>query len=260
MASITQFIAVVVIAVLVSSAVAAGISMVIPGPEGPEGPQGATGAQGPNGDTGETGATGPAGATGPTGATGAKGDKGDTGDIGPQGEQGIQGEQGPQGHQGIQGIQGPQGERGFGMPQTGNISVGYSAFVPQYYYYNVSYDPIDGIRNLNTAGPVTCYAPLQLPHGASITNVTCYVYDNDVDYFYFDLVRENEAAFHVMAYETNSPGSDTLGDTYFSAATIDYAIVDNNNYHYLLYINVPWSSSYTNYSFKYALIEYELPA
>ena len=146
------------------------------------------------------------------------------------------------------------------MPQTGNISVGYSAFVPQYYYYNVSYDPIDGIQNRNTAGPVNCYAPLQLPHGATITNVTCYVYDNDVDYFYFNLVRENESTFDVMAYETNSPGSDTLGDTHFSATTIDYATVDNNNYHYLLYINVPWSSSYYNYSFKYALIEYELPA
>ena len=49
MASMTQFIAVVVIAVLVSSAVAAGISMVIPGPEGPEGPPGPEGPEGPPG-------------------------------------------------------------------------------------------------------------------------------------------------------------------------------------------------------------------
>ena len=60
-----QFIAVVVIAVLVSSAIAVGVSIMMPGPEGPQGPQGDTGPQGPKGDTGDTGATGPA--TGPQG-------------------------------------------------------------------------------------------------------------------------------------------------------------------------------------------------
>lgn len=74
MASITQFIVVVVIAVLVSSAVAAAISIMIPGPEGPQGEKGETGATGPAGDTG---------------ATGAKGDKGDTGTTGPQGPPGV---------------------------------------------------------------------------------------------------------------------------------------------------------------------------
>jgi hypothetical protein len=81
----TQFIAVVVIAVLVSSAIAAGISIMIPGPEGPEGPKGPTGA------TGATGPAGPTGANGATGATGATGAKGDKGDTGPQGEQGLAG-------------------------------------------------------------------------------------------------------------------------------------------------------------------------
>ena len=72
MSSITQFIATVVIAVLVSSAVAAGISIMIPGPEGPQGPQGEQGDigfKGPQGDTGATGATGATGPQGPPGVT-----------------------------------------------------------------------------------------------------------------------------------------------------------------------------------------------
>ncbi len=88
MVSMTQLIAVIVIAVLASSAVAAGVSIMVPGPEGPEGPQGEqgiTGAQGPQGEQGETGDTGPRGATGLTGATGA------TGPQGPQGEPGDPG-------------------------------------------------------------------------------------------------------------------------------------------------------------------------
>ena len=98
-----KLIAGIVIAIVTASAVSAGVSMLIPGPqgpEGPEGPEGATGSQGPQGETGDTGpagATGPAGPAGATGATGEKGDKGDTGDTGPQGAQGEQGIQGPPG-------------------------------------------------------------------------------------------------------------------------------------------------------------------
>jgi hypothetical protein len=91
MSSMKQFIVVVVIAVLASSAIAAGLTIIIPGPEGPEGPKGDAGPQGPAGATGATGATGPAGATGATGPTGATGAKGDTGDTGPQGELGPPG-------------------------------------------------------------------------------------------------------------------------------------------------------------------------
>ena len=43
MVSMTQLIAIIVVAILASSAVAAGISIMIPGPEGPEGPQGEQG-------------------------------------------------------------------------------------------------------------------------------------------------------------------------------------------------------------------------
>ena len=77
-----------IIAILVSGLVSAGISMQISGTQGPKGEKGDTGPQGPKGDTGATGATG---ATGPAGATGA------TGAMGATGAQGTQGAQGPPG-------------------------------------------------------------------------------------------------------------------------------------------------------------------
>jgi len=84
-----KFVAGLVIAILVSSAVSIVVSTQLmagpqgpqgeTGPQGPEGPQGPQGEQGPTGDAGTAGAAGPAG---PAGAPGAEGPQG------PQGEQG----------------------------------------------------------------------------------------------------------------------------------------------------------------------------
>ena len=100
-------------------------------------------------------------------------------------------------------------------------------------------------------------APLQLPHEATIKNVTFYFYYNYDSFFVFILRRENQTDFEEMATVRNDPGSDTPGYTNISFSYIDYATVDNNNYHYYLNIAVPGS---TQYRFFYALIEYELPA
>ena len=82
--TVRGLITVILIAILASSAIAVGASMMLAvGPQGPEGPEGDTG---------------PRGATGPTGPTGLKGD---TGTIGAMGAQGIQGPQGPQGEPGL---------------------------------------------------------------------------------------------------------------------------------------------------------------
>jgi len=79
-----KFIAGIIIAILVSSAISIGVStMLIAGPQGPEGPQGELGPQGLQGETGATGSIGPAGATGATGATGGTGPQGPQGEPGP---------------------------------------------------------------------------------------------------------------------------------------------------------------------------------
>jgi hypothetical protein len=253
MASITQFIAVVVIAILASSAVAVGVSLVIPGPEGPEGPQGDTGPQGPKGDTGETGATGPAGATGatgpagpagPTGATGAKGDKGDTGDTGPQGPQGVQGPVGP------------QGEPGIGFEPTGYVSVPAAAFV--------SWDSTEAtlignfLQNDDTTA-VDFFAGVQLPHGATVTNVTFYWYDFDASlYMDFTLCRliPTTTVRYVMASGSSS-GSSGYGISIDTS--ISYPDIDNSQYSYLLYVYIPPNTPTSNLRFRYATIGFAYP-
>jgi hypothetical protein len=235
-----KLIAVIVIAILASSAIAVGAStMLAVGPQGEMGPQGYDGSQGIQGEQGPQGETGPAGPAGPTGATGAKG--------------GIQGEQGPQGIQGI------QGERGYGIPQRGNVSVGYCAFVSN---FDIEYDYNSGLLNLEV-GYIDCMAPVQLSQGANITDVTFYFYDNDNNHFSFDIVRQHQTSLEIIGYAENSPGSDTPGFDHVSLLNYypEYAVVDNNNYHYYLYIYFPSSSSSIYYyRFQYALVEYELPA
>jgi hypothetical protein len=236
----SKLIAGILVAIVASSAIAVGASMVLSvGPEGPEGPQGDTGPQGSQGETGETGlqgATGPAGPIGPIGATGA------TGATGPQG---------------------PQGERGFGVPQQGNISVPFSAFVPPSSDDSVGYSYLTGLTNAHGTTLQYCYAPLQLPHGATITNATFYFYDNDDDAFGFDLLRGNLTnTWAELGFVWNNPGSDTPGYTSISLNNINhnYSIVDNNNYYYYLLISFPYSSTSSSYyRFYYALIEYEYP-
>jgi hypothetical protein len=240
-----KLIAGILVAILAASAIAVGASTLLAvGPEGPQGPQGDTGPQGSQGETGDTGpqgATGPAGPTGPTGATGA---------TGPQG---------------LQGIQGPQGERGFGVPQQGNISVPFSAFVPPSSDDSVSYSYLYGLTNTDGATIEYCYAPLQLPHGATITNATFYFYDNDDDgTFLFDLLRGNFTnTWNEIGYVWKYPSSGTTGFDSISLADDFYperATVDNNNYYYYLLIQFPYSSTSTlYYRFYYALIEYAYP-
>jgi hypothetical protein len=84
--STIMFVAGLVIAILVASAISTVVSMqFIAGPQGPQGEKGDSGPQGEQGPQGETGATGATGATGPAGATGA---------TGAQGSQGVQGSPG----------------------------------------------------------------------------------------------------------------------------------------------------------------------
>ena len=147
------------------------------------------------------------------------------------------------------------------MPQKGNISIGYQAFTPGFNDDLVQWGPGVGLFNLDTHS-LYCMASVQLPHGATITNATCYFYDNDAEAFFFYLLRENQTMYEFMTMAFyDGPGSDTPGNIHISASYMDYATVDNNNYYYWLYINLPYSStSPTNYVFHYALIEYEYPA
>jgi hypothetical protein len=232
-----MFLAGLIAAILVSSVVSAIVSTQLAvGPQGPEGPKGGTGA------TGATGATGSAGPTGATGATGATG---------------------PAGPTGATGATGPQGPAGVGFEPIGYISVPASAFAPQFSDPSIMNVKID--TQLYNYGSSVAYftAPVLLPHGVTIRNVTWYFYDRGTSQMDLELGRYNQTIGGVPSYQSITfhltQGAPGYGIGYASAIYLG-ATVDNIQWTYILTVSLPPSATHTDYRFQYAVVEYEFPA
>jgi len=228
-----KLIAVIVIAILASSAISVGASMMLAvGPEGPQGETGATGATGLQGLKGDTGDTGPAGVTGPQGA---KGDKGDTGDTGPEG---------------------PQGEPGIGFEPTGYLSIPATSFVSSD-STDVTLIHWNGIQNLDTTA-VEFFGSVLLPHGVTITNVTFYWYDadasEDITFRMYRTFGNNLGYWMTSGSSSGSAGSGSTVDTTISDQTID-----NELWNYCLYVEIPANSPSTNLRFRFVTIGFAYP-
>ena len=232
-----KFIAGIVIAILASSAISVGVSTIlITGPQGPEGPQGLQGEQGETGATGPQGPEGANGATGDTGLQGPAGPKGDIGDTGPQGETGPAGPIGPKGDKGDIGDTGPQGETGIGFEPTSYIQIPASSFVRRNYDDNVQVGSF--ITNYDTVSNIL-QAPVLLPNGVTITNVTSYWYDNDASLnIYCRLYRDLEDGFVYQIAEVDSSGNPGFNSTVDT--TIHFSdTVDNSQYSYYIFLQMP---------------------
>jgi hypothetical protein len=226
----------IVIAILVASVISIGASTILAvgpqGPEGPQGPKGDTGAQGPKGNTGNTGPEGPAGTTGPAGPQGVKGD---TGATGPQ---------------------------GIGFQRINYVSVPAAAFAPQ--FSNISMMNVKIDTQLYNYGSDFAYftAPVYLPQGVTIKNVTWYFYDGGTSQISLNLGRYNQTIGGVPSYQSITfhltQGSAGYGVGYASAIYTG-ATVDNINWAYILTVSLPPSATFTDYRFQYAVIEYEFP-
>lgn len=138
------------------------------------------------------------------------------------------------------------------IPKKGCISVPAAAFTPKFPDRPLQ----SGHRLLNLWTMTTQFvAPIQLPSGAAVTNVTCYWSDSssskDVIIW---LIRYDgqENFFHMSSLF--SSGEASYGSSYDD--TIDYATVDNQYGYYLLVQLEP----YPDHVFYYAVIEYEYPA
>jgi hypothetical protein len=234
-----KLIALGVIAILASSAVAIGAStMLITGPQGEQGEQGPAGPQGPQGATGATGPTGPRGPTGPAGADGADGAVG------------------PEGPQGIQGIQGIQGETGIGFEPTGYLSIHASAFVPRYNTID-TYIFLD-VRNLDTT-TASFAAPVHLPHGVTVNNVTSYWYDVEPtwDIVTCSLYRSTATGTSATMASVLSSGSAGWGST--TDTSISFATIDNSLYEYCIYLGIPPNSPTDNLRLRFITIGFTYP-
>lgn len=244
-----MFITGLIIAILVSSALSTVIAT-----QWAIGPQGPVGPQGPKGDKGDTGSQG---LQGPQGESGPQGIQGPTGATGSQGEQGLTGATGPQGATGTQGptgATGPQGEQGIGFEPQSNISIPATAFI----CLDTQYEFNPFVLRNDQSIPLNFVAPLQLPHGTTITNVTFYWYDNGTDVIDFSLVRYKRVQAYTMG-SCSSPSTEPLGDGSSSPVAISFATIDNSQYVYYLHLYIPASPTEGEYMFYYAIIEYEYP-
>jgi len=118
-------------------------------------------------------------------------------------------------------------------PGNGYVSVPAAAFVAKDHsdeYYN------DGYRALNPPGTgnLDYVAPVHLPHGATVTKVTFYFYDDSSDGSDWASVwlgrNEHDNNFSQMA----DVDSTDDGDSSNYDDTIDYATIDNSQYIYWL--------------------------
>ena len=135
---------------------------------------------------------------------------------------------------------------------TGYVSVPAAAFVPGSsgwaYVCNGTY-----ISLQDTYGQF--YAPVELPHGATVTKVTVYWYDGGAGNVWCELRRFNSTDYKVMAGNMESSGAPGLGSSHDD--TIAYATIDNSRYAYFLEVRI---TGQPNYGFKYAVVEHTLPS
>jgi hypothetical protein len=227
-----KLISIILIAILASSAIAVGASMMLTvGLEGPQGEQGETGLQGPAGPQGPQGVAGPAGAAGATGATGADGEDGATG------------------------LQGPQGERGIGFEPTGYVSVHASSFNPYDNTMNVFYG--GAVSNFG-ATDASLYGSVQIPDGVTVTNVTFYWFDTDVTFdisFYLYRISTDNAILEMAT--GSSSGNSGPGSTIDT--NIEYASIDNSQYSYYFTVFIPANLPQPDLDFRFSTIGFTYP-
>jgi hypothetical protein len=123
--------------------------------------------------------------------------------------------------------------------KTGYISVAAGAFTPQEEI--VCYWKSPGRLLLSpdtTASDAGFQAPVQLPHGATVTKITFYWHDSDPnECISLDLARTTMAGGWLTMGSAASTGSAGDGSSYDDS--ISDATIDNSQYGYVLHIEIP---------------------
>lgn len=134
--------------------------------------------------------------------------------------------------------------------KTSYISISPAAFRPSKDGYDFLCNGIS-LRNIDSSSD-TYYAPLELPHGSKITNMTWYWYDlssSSEDGSLWMCRSDFDSTLHPIA-GCFSSGNSGDGSSYDNSVSQPW--IDNSQYHYWLSVYLPDSSVYC-YG---ALIEY----
>ncbi|HEY9051349.1 MAG TPA: hypothetical protein VIQ03_07385 [Gammaproteobacteria bacterium] len=131
--------------------------------------------------------------------------------------------------------------------RSGSVSIPAMALIPYSHSSCASFISLGTYQYLTTSTASSCvsYAPVQLPHNATLTSMTCRLYDNDTtagsnSATLYRLTSNNGAASEVFMTPStyNSTASQSLTDSTSNISTV----VDNYLYNYVLY----WSSGSHN--------------
>jgi hypothetical protein len=105
-------------------------------------------------------------------------------------------------------------------------------------------------------------APVHLPQGVTITNVTWYFYDGGSSQIWMYLGRYNHSIGGVPSYQAmafhlsqGATGYESVSDDTISVDPI----VDNVEWSYIVTVDLPPSASNTEYRFQRAVVTYEFP-
>ena len=142
----------------------------------------------------------------------------------------------------------------FSAPQTSFLMVPATAFDAR---DNAPVSREPGGASFPTTTDNTLYAPVMLPHGATITAVRCYVYDNGPDRLAFVLFRSQTNGFTYAQANGNTAGPSAGMQT---VAMTNLAIaVDNTQFAFTL-AAIPHSSwAGPLHAVRFVSIEYTLP-
>lgn len=151
---------------------------------------------------------------------------------------------------GPQGPQGPQGEPGVGLQPAGYISIPASAFVSS---YNTDNNYIGRfVENKDNTNFTTLFGSVQLPHGATITNVTSYWYDGNTSWDIICLLIRltPTGGYDLILADVRSSGSAGYGS---SVTPISHDI-NNRDFTYTISLQMPPYSPSAGTQFLFATI------
>ena len=150
---------------------------------------------------------------------------------------------------------GPQGPPGLGFSQTGTISIPAAQFTAEM----PSIDSTNVGNVLSHVGPSSrakFYAGVQLPDGATLTDVSVQWYDSGPDRNDLVLMRNQlDGGAHYICLISSDGSSGLSFDS--EPVITDFAIVDNSQNSYYVLVDLPASATPIDYSLYQIFIEYE---
>lgn len=139
--------------------------------------------------------------------------------------------------------------------RTSYVSVAPPAFVPDDEAYAYDRDSGPGLKQDSPSAGSIYYAPVSLPHGATVTKFTIYYYDDSTNGEILARLRYSNlgTGSYAMAEALSADGG--YGDT--EDTSIDHAEVDNETRAYYVRVQFPAAPYSGTLNFKGVVIEYQ---